>query len=142
VCEWQDNQLMAHNDAVGGRYVLGYRDPPDQIPSTGLTAGRVLLWHCNYHPDGGQLFWPLDGKPFVVPVAPPGDDVKPEDFVAFWSDGGHGIYIHPDIWHEGPFPTTPSGRFFDKQGKVHARISCDLAREFGVLLGVQLPSAV
>jgi hypothetical protein len=142
VCEWQDNQLLAHNDAVGGRYVLGYRDPPDQIPTAGLTVGRVLLWHCNYHPDGGQFFWPLDGKPFVVPVAPPGDDVKPEDFVAFWSDGGHGIYIHPEIWHEGPFPTAPSGRFFDKQGKVHARISCDLAREFGVLLGVQLPDAV
>jgi ureidoglycolate lyase len=141
-CEWKGNELLAHNDAVGGRYVLGYRDPPDQIPGAGLTASRVLLWHCNYHPDGGQLFWPLDGKPFVVPVAPPGDDVKPEDFVAFWSDGGHGIYIHPDIWHEGPFPTVPSGRFFDKQGKVHARISCDLAREFGVLLGVQLPDAV
>ncbi len=142
MCEWKDNELLAHNDAVGGRYVLGYRDPPDRIPGTGATAGRVLLWHCNYHPDGGQLFWPLDGKPFVVPVAPPGDDVKPEDFVAFWSDGGHGIYIHPDIWHEGPFPVTPSGRFFDKQGKVHARISCDLAREFGVLLGVQLPDAI
>jgi len=141
-CEWKGNELLAHNDAVGGRYVLGYRDPPDQIPGAGPTGGRVLLWHCNYHPDGGQLFWLLDGKPFVVPVAPPGDDVKPEDFVAFWSDGGHGIYIHPDIWHEGPFPTVPSGRFFDKQGKVHARISCDLAREFGVLLGVQLPSAV
>jgi ureidoglycolate hydrolase len=105
--------------------------------------GRVLLWHCNYHPDGGQLFWPLDGKPFVVPVAPPGDDVKPEDFVAFWSDGAHGIYIRPDIWHEGPFPTGPTGgRYFDKQGKVHARISCDIAREFGVFLGVPLPDAV
>ena len=71
-----------------------------------------------------------------------GQDVKPEDFVAFWSDGTFGIYIHPGIWHEGVFPVTPGGRFFDKQGKVHARISCDLAREFGVLLGVQLPSAV
>ena len=45
---------------------------------------------------------------------------KPEDFVAFWSDGSFGIYIHPDIWHEGVFPVTPTGRFFDKQGKVHA----------------------
>ena len=31
---------------------------------------------------------------------------------------------------------------FDKQGNVHARISCDLAREFGMLLGVQLPQAL
>jgi hypothetical protein len=51
-------------------------------------------------------------------------------------------YLHPDVWHEGPSPTEPGGRFFDKQGEVHARISCDLAREFGVLLGVPLLKAV
>ena len=104
-----------------------------------LAQDRVLLWHCNYHPDGGQLFWPLDGKPFVVPVAKPGDDLEPEAFVAFWSDGSFGIYIHPGVWHEGVFPVTSAGRFFDKQGKVHARVSCDLAGEFGVLLSVPLP---
>ena len=142
-CEWQGNELIGRNEAVGGHYVLGFRDPPDMVgQGAPATMGRVLLWHCNYHPDGGQFFWPLDGKPFVVPVAPPGEDVKPEDFVAFWSDGAHGIYIHPNIWHEGPFPVGPSGRYFDKQGKVHARISCDIAREFGVLLGVPLPAAV
>ncbi len=142
-CAWQGNELIGHNEAVGGHYVLGFRDPPDLAgQGTPATSDRVLLWHCNYHPDGGQLFWPLDGRPFVVPVAPPGDDVKPEDFVAFWSDGAHGIYIHANIWHEGPFPVEPSGRYFDKQGKVHARISCDIAREFGVLLGVQLPGAI
>jgi hypothetical protein len=46
--------------------------------------------------------------------------------------------IHPDIWHEGTFPVAPTGRFFDKQGKVHARASVDLAGEFGVLLAVPL----
>ena len=142
-CEWQGNELIGRNEAVGGHYVLGFRDPPDMVgQGAPPTLGRALLWHCNYHPDGGQFFFPLDGKPFVVPVAPPGEDVKPEDFVAFWSDGAHGIYIHPNIWHEGPFPVEPSGRYFDKQGKVHARISCDIAREFGVLLGVPLPGAV
>src|SRR5438046_113541 len=85
---------------------------------------------------------PSSCQPFIVPVAPPGDDLKPESFVAFWSDGGFGIYIHPGIWHEGVFPVTPTGRFFDKQGKVHARVSCDLAREFGMLLGVPLPHAM
>ena len=29
-------------------------------------------------------------------------------------------------------------RVFDKQGKVHARVSVDLAGEFGVLLAVPL----
>jgi len=73
----------------------------EKDPSVHREGDSVLLWHVNYHPDGGQLFWPLDGKPFVVPVALPGDDVKPEDFVAFRSDGSFGIYIHPNIWHEG-----------------------------------------
>jgi hypothetical protein len=141
LCEWQGNQLLGRNEAVGGHYVLGFRDPPEHAQGPGFvpSEGRVLLWHCNYHPDGGQLFWPIDGQAFVVPAALPGDDVRPEDFVAFRSDGSFGIYIHPGIWHEGPFPVTPSGRFFDKQGKVHARVSCDLAREFGVLLNVALP---
>jgi ureidoglycolate lyase len=139
-CEWRDNELIGRNEAVGGHYVIGFRELPEKAaPGVALARDRVLLWHCNYHPDGGQLFWPLDGKPFVVPVARPGDDLEPEAFVAFWSDGSFGIYIHPGIWHEGVFPVTLAGRFFDKQGKVHARVSCDLAREFGVLLSVPLP---
>jgi ureidoglycolate lyase len=142
-CEWRGNELFGRNEAVGGHYVIGFRELPE-VARLGvmLGDGRVLLWHCNYHPDGGQLFWPLDGQPFVVPVALPGDDLKPETFKAFWSDGSFGIYIHPGIWHEGVFPVTPTGRFFDKQGKVHARVSCDIAREFGVLLGVPLPHAM
>ena len=104
-CEWRDNELIGRNEAVGGHYVIGFRDLPEKVqPGVALSRDRVLLWHCNYHPDGGQLFWPLDGKPFVVPVAKPGDDLKPEEFVAFWSDGSFGIYIHPGIWHEGVFP--------------------------------------
>src|SRR5262249_4556201 len=140
-CEWRGNELLGRNEAVGGHYVIGLRDPPQRAaqPGVALSDYRVLLWHCNYHPDGGQLFWPLDGKPFVVPAAPPGDDLKPESFVALRSDGSFGLYTHPGIGHEGPFPVAPSGRFFDKQGKVHARVSRELAREFGVLLSVPLP---
>jgi hypothetical protein len=40
------------------------------------------------------------------------------------------------------FPVAPSGRFFDKQGRVHARVSCDLANEFGILLNVPLPDVI
>ena len=94
------------------------------------------MWHANYHPDGGQLFFPLSPAPFVVPLALPGDDVTPEDFVCFRFDGTKGLYIHPNIWHEGAFACAGQQRFLDRQGRVHARVSVDFPREFGVLLEV------
>lgn len=98
----------------------------------------MLLWHANYHPDGGQLFFPLDRRPFYIPLAMPGDDVTPARFVCFRLDGRRGLYIHPNIWHEGVFTLRGAQRFFDKQGAVHARVSVDFAREFGCLLEAAL----
>jgi len=137
---WQGDILYGRNDAVGGHYVLGWSTDPQTASAQSATVERetVLLWHLNYHPDGGQLFFPLDNKPFVVPLALPGDDLRPEQVVAFWFDGSQGLYIHPNIWHEGIFPVTDSQRFLDRQGKVHARVSCDIGEEFGVYLAVPL----
>ena len=137
---WRGEVLYGRNTAVDDEYLLGWSKPPDQASETTDTPdrSRILLWHANYHPDGGQMFFPLDGGAFVAPLAIAGDDVKPEDFKAFWFDGTAGLYIHPNIWHEAVFPTTGDARFRDKQGKVHARIGADLAKEFGVYLSVPL----
>lgn len=97
-----------------------------------------MLWHANYHPDGGQLFFPLERRPFLVPLALPGDNIRPEEFVCFHFAGDRGLYIHPEVWHEGVFTISGSQRFFDKQGAVHARVSVDFPREFGCLLDVDL----
>ena len=133
--EWRGDVLMGRNDAVGGEYVLAYATEPQRADREHRRdPERILLWHANYHPDGGQLFFPLDRAPFVVPLALPGDDVKPQDFVCFRFDGSQGLYIHPDIWHEGVFAVRGSQRFLDRQGAVHARVSVDFAREFGCLL--------
>jgi hypothetical protein len=139
-CEWKGDVLMAGNDAVDGHYVLGWSRDPQAASTETQTAPRkqVLLWHLNYHPDGGQLFFPIDNKPFVVPVALAGDDLKPENVVAFWCDGSKGLYIHPNIWHEGVFPTQDTQSFRDRQGRVHARVSSDIGQEFGVYLSVPL----
>ncbi|MFT5260516.1 MAG: ureidoglycolate lyase [Saprospiraceae bacterium] len=139
--EWHGDVLMGINDAVGGHYVLGWSTDPQNASDKQATVAReqVLLWHFNYHPDGGQLFFPLDNKPFVLPLALPGDDLTPEKVVAFWCDGSKGFYIHPNIWHEGVFPVTDKQRFLDRQGKVHARVSCDFGEEFGVYISVPTP---
>jgi hypothetical protein len=135
VSEWKGDILYGRNSAVGGHYILAYGDEPARADESHSRAPRrILLWHANYHPDGGQQFFPLDRKPFLVPLALPGDDIRPEKFVCFRFDGSQGLYIHPNIWHEGVFATSGSQRFFDQQGAVHARVSVDFAREFGCLL--------
>jgi ureidoglycolate lyase len=102
VSEWKGDILYGRNQAVSGHYILAYAtDPAAARESTARDPSRMLLWHANYHPDGGQLFFPLDPGPFYVPLALPGDDVTPERFVCFRFAGDRGLYIHPGIWHEG-----------------------------------------
>jgi hypothetical protein len=139
VSEWRGDIIYGRNEAVGGHYILGYAvDPSDARDDHSRIPQQLLLWHANYHPDGGQLFFPLDNRPFIVPLALPGDDVRPEQFVCFACDGSRGLYIHPDVWHDGVFTLSGTQRFFDKQGRVHARVSVDFPREFGCLLEVDL----
>jgi len=135
VSEWRGDVLYGRNEAVGGHYILAYaREPSEADETHAHPPSRILLWHANYHPDGGQLFFPLDHRPFLVPLALPGDDVRPEHFVCFRFDGAKGLYIHPNIWHEGVFALSGAQRFFDRQGAVHARVSVDFPGEFQCLL--------
>ena len=44
-CEWKNNELVGRNEAVGGHYVIGFRERPEQArEGVALSAGRVLLW--------------------------------------------------------------------------------------------------
>jgi Ureidoglycolate lyase len=142
ISEWRGDILYGRNEAVGGHYILAYALEPSRADDTHRRDPAVMLqWHANYHPDGGQLFFPIDARPFLVPLALPGDDVRPEQFICFRFDGTRGLYIHPDIWHEGVFACAGTQRFLDRQGAVHARVSVDFAREFGCLLEAPLKSA-
>ena len=138
--EWRGEVLHGNNDAVNGSYIRGWSTNPGRADGNVSMEHpqRVLLWHLNYHPDGGQLFYPLDKQPFVVPLALPGDDLRLDQIISFWCDGSRGLYIHPGIWHEGVFPATRAQSFSDRQGRVHARVSCNVAQEFGVFLNVPL----
>ena len=137
---WEKNILYGKNNAVEhnneydkeGKYLLGYSSVPEDSKNKLITKDpkHIYIWHVNYHPDGGQLFFPQDNKPFISPLALPGDNIQLNDFRAFYFNGSQGLYIHPNIWHEGVFPTKESATFRGKQGKVHARVSIDLLEEF------------
>ena len=137
---WEENILYGKNNAVEhkseydkeGKYLLGYSSVPEDSKNKLITKDpkQIYIWHINYHPDGGQLFFPKDNKPFISPLALPGDDIQLNNFKAFYFQGSQGLYIHPNIWHEGVFPTKGRATFKGKQGKVHARVSIDLLKEF------------
>ena len=149
---WKGDTLYARNNAVGDSYLFAWSKMPEDSRTTGESRKaereKALMFHANYHPDGGQLFFPRDERNdsgedggrhgFVVPLALPGDDVKPEDFTAFYCPGGKGLYIHPNIWHGSVVPLDDQCRLLDRQGKVHARVSVDFAKEFGGYLEVSL----
>ena len=138
---WEGEQMFGRNNAVADTYLLGWSRNPEQlneIVSKAPVRDQVLLWHANYHPDGGQLFFPLDSQDFIIPLALPGDDIAPESFTAFHVSGGRGIYIHPNVWHEAVFPLQAPCSFYGRQGKVHARVSINFADEFSTLLTVPL----
>lgn len=136
----QGQLVLGRNHAVGGHYITGWFGDPatasaDVEPQD---ASRVLVCEANYHPDGGQVFFPRDGAPFVALLAPPGDDVAPRDFIAYHCDGTFGVNLHPGTWHQPLYPVGDRVVFDDKQGRVHACIAVNFAVEFGVFLSVPL----
>ena len=137
---WKGETLYARNHAVGDSYLFGWSTWPEEAAAESGTKKRerALIWRANYHPDGGQLFYPLKGQSFVVPLALPGDDVTPQKFVSFWCDGRSALYLHPNVWHGAVVPLDDEAEFLDRQGRVHARVSVNFVTEFGCYLRVPL----
>ncbi len=137
-CWWEGARLYGRNQAVGGHYLLGWSRAPEQADGPHGAAQQVVIWHVNYHPDGGQLFASREGHPFLVPAIPPGVDPDLQQAVALYCDGTYAVCLRPGVWHDGVFPAKGDGTFLTRQGAVHARISADLGSEFGCLLRIPL----
>ena len=79
---WEGSTLYGQNNAVqhnsdyevDGKYILGHAVPPgsESIKEYSLPE-HIYIWHVNYHPDGGQLFYPSIKSPFISPLALPGE---------------------------------------------------------------------
>lgn len=138
---WAEGELLfGRNEAVGRAYIIGwYADPADASRAREpATRDRLYICQANYHPDGGQVWYPREGIPFVAVLARPTDDVRPEDFVAFHCDGSFGIQILPEVWHQPAAPIGARMTIDNKQGRVHACVDFDSLAEFGCYLEVPL----
>jgi len=131
----------ATNHAVQRSYLTGWFADPASASAEAEPARplRLLTHEANYHPDGGQIFMPLDGKPFVALLAKPGDDVHLDSFRAFHFDGTRGIHIDPGVWHQPIFPLAEEATYITAQGRVHACVSCNFLEEFGNYIAIDLP---
>ncbi len=140
VMKYAGEKMLAYNHAVDGYYVTGwFADPATACEdAANVDRTRIYVREANYHPDGSQVFFPRDSQPFIALLAKPGDDIKPEDFIAFHCDGTFGINLLPGVWHQPVFPLADHVVFDDKQGKVHACIAVDFVIEFGCYLEIPL----
>jgi ureidoglycolate lyase len=79
-------------DERGGSPVVHlYRSRPITLPF------RVEIMEC--HPIGSQTFMPLHDRPFLVVVAPPGEEPHPASIRCFVTDGRQGVHLDRGIWH-------------------------------------------
>ena len=123
---WKNNICYAHNKAVeNGEYIIAIKK-----------NNHIYTREANYHPDGGQVFYPLEKKPFIMLLALPieNDYIEPKDFIAFYFDGSCGLQIKPNIWHQPAFPLCDDMKFIGKQGKIHGCVCYDSVNEHNVLL--------
>ena len=95
---WVGDVIQATNDAIGMAPYVSGRLPADVSPQN---RTHVLAREANYHSDGGQIFYPCNGDAFVALLAPSGDDVKLEDFVAFYFDGWY-LWVANKAWSVAP----------------------------------------
>ena len=110
--------------------------------SAGLRIERISYLASGKVIEFTRSIYRGDAYDFVAELrlALPGDDITPDSFTTFWFDGGKGLYIHPNIWHEALCPVNERMRFFGRQGKVHARVGANFPKEFGCYLSSPLRS--
>ena len=143
--EWRGDYYYGENCAIhtcNNKYLDGLGEIPEKAShDSKQDQDQIHLWMSDYHPDGGQLFWSDNSISFVVCLGPSecGDDPTPKDMRAFRIPAGKGVYINPNIWHNGVYVEKKHSpqTFTTRQGRIHARVSASWASEFKTLLRIK-----
>ncbi|AOX02922.1 hypothetical protein BJP34_28880 [Moorena producens PAL-8-15-08-1] len=131
---WEGSTLFSagHQNARGGAAGKIISEPESN-------STYILVNWLSAHLDAGEGFMPKNGEPSIFLLAPPKEDVKPEDFVALYSDGSCGISIHPGVWHTNPISLSGKEVVYQrKQGSIYATIDCFLTKEHNTWLKIPL----
>jgi ureidoglycolate lyase len=126
---------VSMNDGMGARYpALAHvdADAAGGKPVIGIVVAKpwptpVQLALMERHPLSSQAFIPLDGRPFLVIVAPAGELPPPEHWRAFVTDGTQGISYRRGTWHHPLLALDVETRFLvvDRQA---GDVNCDIVR--------------
>lgn len=103
-----DGTTIRHDDlanldvsAEGGRPIVSiFESRPYGFP--------LKIEMLERHPLGSQAFVPLDGNPFLVVVAPVGDQVSTADIRAFLARDGQGVNFRRGVWHHPAIVIDPT----------------------------------
>ena len=71
----------------------------------------LRLTSMERHPLGSQAFMPLDAQPFIVVVAPLGEQVATADLRAFITNGRQGVNYRRGVWHHSLIALNAPARF-------------------------------
>ncbi|WP_394249969.1 ureidoglycolate lyase [Vibrio profundi] len=108
---------QADVDEQGGNAIISiFQATPLQYPLTIQMLER--------HPLGSQAFVPLLSQPYLIVVAPKGDDPQLSQCRAFYSNGKQGVNYHKGVWHHPVLALTDQDKFLivDRGGEGH---NCD-----------------
>ncbi|UTV29694.1 ureidoglycolate lyase [Photobacterium atrarenae] len=110
---------LAETDVAeqGGRAIISiFQATPLVYPLTVSMLER--------HPLGSQAFVPLLGQPYLIVVAPKGDDPQLSQCRAFYSNGRQGVNYHKGVWHHPVLALTDQDQFLivDRAGEGN---NCD-----------------
>jgi ureidoglycolate lyase len=103
-CERFDDLAPVDVLAEGGRPLISiFRAVARPLPFAVKALER--------HPLSSQAFYPLDGAPFLVVVAEPGDSVSATRIRAFRASGDQGVSYRRNTWHHALLAIGRTSRF-------------------------------
>jgi ureidoglycolate lyase len=103
-CERYDDLALVDVSVHAGRPLINlFKAEPRKLPFAVRSLER--------HPLSSQAFYPLDGTPFLVVVAEPGEGLWERRIRAFRAAGDQGVSYRRNTWHHGLLAVGRTSRF-------------------------------